>query len=256
MQKPSWIDVSAGIVPFIFWGFILIASEIPHDWSAPRWLDSLAFIIVILLLLLPAGVGIGWVLGFPRWSYTYLTSAVLVGAYLVNGSTPGLEFFGYQTFGRELWGWRAWIPLLTALVIALLVSRSLRPLVMLFTNIRKDLTLLTYSLFGVMPLLVLIFYDEMDRLFSLYFMVAFTAVSIVASFFYLRSPQTLKGSSALLVGVLISVLILVIGPNVYWQSHGGMNSIPSIISGLVLIIVMLSPVLIDILKKSRNEMAA
>ena len=256
VQKTPWIDVLAGIAPFFLWGFILIASEIPHDWLVPGWINSYAFIMVILLILLPAGVGIGWVLGFPRWSYLYLPSSVLLGAYLANASTPGLKILGYPIFGREIWRWRACVPLLIALLIALLISRSLRPITMIFTNIRRDLTLLTYSLFGLMPLLFFGFFDEMDRLFSLYFMVAFTIVSIVVSFIYLRFPHSRKGSSALLVGVLMTVLMLVIGPNVYWQSHDGMNPIPSIIFGLVLTIVMLLPLLLDRLKTSRNEMTA
>ncbi len=256
VEKTPWVDVVAGIAPFFLWGFILIASEIPHDWLVPGWINSFVFIMVILLLLMPAGVGIGWVLGFPRWSYLYLPSSVLLGAYLANASTPGLQIFGYPIFGRELWGWRAWIPLLIALVVGLLISRSLRPLTMFFTNIRKDLTLLTYSLFGIMPLLFFMFFDEMDRLFSLYFMVVFTIVSIVTLFFYLGFPQSRIGSSALLIGVPITVLLLVIGPIVFWQSHGGMNPIPAIIFGLILTIVMLLPILLDWLKTSRNEMTA
>jgi hypothetical protein len=255
-ESTPWIDVLAGTAPFCLWGFTLITSEIPHDWLVAGWIRSYAAVIAILLILLPAGVGIGWVLGFPRWSYSYLLSSILLGAYLTHASTPGLQFFGYPTFGRELWGWRAWIPLLLALLLALLISRSLRPAIALFTNIRSDPTLLAYSLFGLMPLLIFAFYDEMDRLFSLYFMVAFAAVSIAASILYLGSSHIRKSSFALLVGVILSIFLLLVGPNLYWQSHGGMNPLPSVIFGIVLAVIMIAPILFKLIGSSSHGMTA
>ena len=241
--KTPWVDVLAGSAPFLLWGSVLIASEIPHDWLVGGLIARTSLAIVGLLIILPVGVGIGWVLGFPRWSYSYVPASVLFAAYLANASTPGLQFFGYPTFDRELWGWRAWVPLCFALLVALLVSRSAQPAVRLFTNLHRDPTLIAYGLFGLMPLAVLAFFDEMDRLYSLYFMIAFALASTVASGLYVRLPRTKVGLSALLTGIVVAILILVLGPSIYWQSHGGMNLAPSIVVGRVLFASMAAPVL-------------
>ena len=171
----SWKSALIGALPFMLWGIALIGNEIPHEWTIHDWTRSGFVVLFFFILFLPSiGFGVAWIQGFPRWSYPYVTLAVIFSLYLTNASTPGITFFGYPTFDRELWGWRAWVPLLIATVASLLISRSLRSVSRLFANVWNDLTLLTLGLFGIMPLLVAIFFDEMDRQYSLSFMVAFT----------------------------------------------------------------------------------
>ncbi len=253
----SWKSALLGAMPFMIWGVALIAFELPHEWAIPGWIQAgFAVLFFIILLMLPIGLGVAWTQGFPRWSYPYLTMAALFSLFLVNASTPGIGLFGYPTFGREVWGWRAWMPLLIVAAVALLISRSLRPVSMLFKNVRNDWTLLTFSLFGLMPLLVMIMFDEIDRLFSLFFMVAFTLVAVATALIYLRSRQSGKRSLALVVGIVSTMAIIVIGPNIYWQSHGGMNPIPSIVFGIVLALVMILPSLLNYLKNPDRALAA
>ena len=57
-----------------------------------------AFVIVL---------GLGWVKGFPRWSFPYWGIALALS---------GLFF--------DQWGWRAWIPVVLVAVIALLLARA------------------------------------------------------------------------------------------------------------------------------------
>lgn len=242
----SWKSALLGALPFMLWGITLITLELPHEWATPGWIQAgLAVLFSAILLVLPIGLGVARTQGFPRWSYPYLTMAALCSLFLMNATTPGMRLFGYPTFGREVWGWRAWIPLLMVAAVALLISRSLGPVSMLFKNVRNDWTLLTFSLFGLMPLLIMIFFYEIDRLFSLFFMVAFTLVAVATALIYLRSGQSGKRSLALVVGIVSTMAIIVIGPNVYWQSHGGMNHIPSIVAGMVLALVMILPSLIN-----------
>lgn len=256
VQRASWIDVIAGATYFFVWGVVLVAREIPHDWVVPGLTHTSSFIEIGLLLLLSAGVGTGWLHGFPRWTYLYLPSSFVLATYLYNASTPGLQILGYPIFGRELWGWRAWVPLTIAALLALLISRSVRSPASIIGRIRRDSNLVTFSLFGLMPLLFLIFFDGMDRLISLYFVVAFAITSITASCFYLRFPLSRKGTFPLLAGVLLSILILVTGPMVYWRPRGGTDPVPSMTIGFILVIVMLLPMLLQLLKASRKEMAA
>jgi hypothetical protein len=78
--------------------------EFPHEWNIPVWVPGIFF--VSTLFVLPIGICIGWIKGFPRWSYPYVGHVIVFSLYMVNVATPGF------LFGRELWGWRAWIPLM------------------------------------------------------------------------------------------------------------------------------------------------
>ncbi|MBI4769042.1 MAG: hypothetical protein HY784_01160 [Chloroflexi bacterium] len=121
---------------------------------------------------------------------------------MTNVATPGMVLFGTPMFGRELWGWRAWIPLLVAAPIALAVTRPSRPLARLATNIGQDWTLLTFGMFAVMPLLVAIGFDEMDRLTSLYFMVPLALLMTGVALVHMRSRQPRGRIMALAIGIL------------------------------------------------------
>ena len=46
-----------------------------------------------------------------------------------------------------------------------------------FFNISADWTLLTFGIFGFIPLLIAMIFDEMDRLYSLYFMIVLTLLA-------------------------------------------------------------------------------
>lgn len=143
-ERPaSWAATLAGMALFLILELELILSEIPHDWAVPSWLRSLGPVLFLSCFVFPVVLlGIGWVKGFPRWSYPYVGFVLLVSGYMMHVATSGLRIFNY-TFGRkDLWGWRAWIPFFVMAAIALLITRSLRPLLKLFANISEDWTLL------------------------------------------------------------------------------------------------------------------
>ena len=59
--KMAWVEVLPGIAFFFLWAIILIVSEIPRDWGLTEWINSNEVVLIILLLiLLPAGVSTGW----------------------------------------------------------------------------------------------------------------------------------------------------------------------------------------------------
>jgi hypothetical protein len=253
----SWAETLAGMTLFLISGLGLILNEVPHDWVVPLWLTHLAGALLLAYLLVPAiGFGIGWIRGFPRWSYPYLGLALLVSLYMMNVATPGLRIFNY-TFGRnDLWGWRAWIPVSVMVVIALLITRSLRPLLKLFTNIWEDWTLLTFGMFGFMPLLIGIGFDEVDRLYSLPFMVALTFFMVGTALAYLRSTHQWQRVLALLIGIILILTIVAIAPTVYWLENGWVNVQGVVVGGTIVGLVMFSPVLIGLLRRSIQSLRA
>jgi hypothetical protein len=246
-QTPSttWPASLAGIALFVLWGLMLITEEFPHEWAVPAWVQG--FLIGGILALLPVGLCIGWIKSFPRWSYPYVGHVLIFSLYMVQVATPGLRVFGYSLFGRELWGWRAWIPFLVVAAVALAVTRSLRPLAKLFTNIWNDWTLLTFGMFGFMPLVIFIGFDEVDRLYSLYFMVILGLLMPAMALLYMRGSHPWQRTMALLIGILLTTAITAVAPTLYWQENGWVLPLQVAIAGVILVLFMFSPALIGLL---------
>jgi hypothetical protein len=234
-----------GIALFMIWGLALIFGEIPHEWEFPSWVQGVFFVATIALL--PIGMCIGWIQSFPRWSYPYVGHVLVFSLYMMNVATPGF------LFGRELWGWRAWIPFLIIACIAILVTRSFQPIIDFFVNIKNDWTRLTFGMFGFMPLLVAIGFDEMDRLYSLYSMVIITLLMSGAAWFYMRAETQQHRVIALLTGILLTTAITVIAPTLYWQRNGWVNPSGMAIMGGIVVLVMFSPALIGLVNHVVNN---
>jgi hypothetical protein len=247
-------QVIMGILPFLLFSLVTIILELPPSLYEQDWFNSLGSYLFFIFLILPAiGFCIGWVRSFPRWSYPYFGMALIMAFYIRNGSTPGIILFGIPIFGRELWGWRAWIPLAAAFLIALIVSRSLKPLLRFFINLWNDWTIPSYLMVGVLPLLVWVIFDEMDRLYTLYFMVTFALLFAGMVILYLRSQTTGQRVVVLTVGVLIITFSAVLGTNSFWLEHNGIH--PSgarnmlILAGKVAL-VMLLPTWLELIRRS------
>ncbi len=256
---PSWSrwELWAGILPFLLSGMDLIISEIPHDWDAPAWLRPVhGFLFMTFMFLPAAGLCIGWIRGFPRWSYSYLLPAVVFAWYLENTATPGFRLFGAPLFGRELWGWRAWVPLLVAMIIALLVTRSIRTLGKLFGNIWRDWTLATFAMFGLLPLLIAISFDEIDRRYSLYFMILLAAVLVAAATTYLRASYLWQQTAALATGVILVIWVTAVATGVYWLRHGWINLPGTVTLSIIITAVILAPLALEWLLHSPGKTIA
>jgi hypothetical protein len=242
--RSSLSEALAGTAPFLLWGLMLIALEIPRTWMEDSPVLGIA-LLGGLIFALPVGMCIGWIKSFPRWSYPYVGNTLIFNFYLMNASTPGF------LFGRELWGWRAWIPFLVIAGIAFTVTRSLKPVVRFYQNIVEDWTVLTFTLFGFMPLTVAILFDEMDRLYSLYFMVPLTILMCGTAFLYLYGKE--RRVLVLVTGISLIVVIAVLGPAFFWHEKEWVWQIKTITAGLLF---MFSPCLIRILPRYLSHKAA
>jgi hypothetical protein len=246
-------QVIMGALPFFLFGLIMIMLELPISLLELDWFSSLGGVLFLTFLILPAiGFGIGWVRNFPRWSYPYIGMALILAFYIQNGSTPGIKLFGIPIFGRELWGWRAWIPLVAAYFIALAVSRSFKPFLRFFTNLWNDWTIPSYLLVGVLPLLVWVLFDEMDRLYTLYFVTALAVLFVGMVILYLRSQTTGRRVLTLTFGVLIIVFAAVWGSTAYWLEHDGIY--PSGVRimwtrAITIILIILIPAWLELLRR-------
>jgi hypothetical protein len=240
----SWAGALAGSALFVLAGLMLVLSEIPIEWGWQRFNSLYGAILLIFLILPPTFFAAGWIKGFPAWSYPYIAHALQWSFYMTQVATPGLRIFNY-TFGpRDLWGWRAWIPFLIATGIALLVTRSFSPLLKLIKDENQDWTRYTFGMFGFVPLMVLISFDEMDRLYSLYFMLLLAVVMPVTALVYLRSRTTRGRAFALFAGIFFSAAVFTAAPILYWLQNGWVSVPGSILMGLSFLLVSFLPALI------------
>ena len=250
--------VIIGSLPFFVFGLIMILLELPLALLQSEWFNALGGILLVMWLILPAiGFSIGWVQKFPRWSYPHAGMALILALYIQSVTTPGLNLFGIPIFGRELWGWRAWVPLAVAFVGALVISRSFRPFFRFFSNLWQDWSIPSYLMAGVLPLLVMIAFDEIDRLYSLYFMVVFAVLLVAMVVLYLRSQHAWQRVLVLTIGVLAILFPAVLGSNSYWLAHSG-TSLSGARQMLALAgktsIIMLLPAWLELLRRAMGRL--
>ncbi|MBM4430845.1 MAG: hypothetical protein FJ026_10955 [Chloroflexi bacterium] len=251
MSGASWPAVLAGMALFVWWGLVLIGGEIPHAWEVPIWVTPAVQVLFVgTIVLPPLGLCLGWMRGFPRWSYPYVGHVLVFSQYMTHVSTPGF------LFGRELWGWRAWVPFAVAVGVALLVTRSLRPLGTFFTQIWHDWTLATFGMCGFLSLLVGIGFDEVDRLYSLYFMVLLAAVMVAMAWMYMRASQQRQRVWALLAGIVTTLGVTAVAPTLYWQREGWV--LPQLVAlyTVAIVLFMFSPALIGLWQRGMRAGAA
>jgi hypothetical protein len=182
---------------------------------------------------------------------------LIAALYIQNASTPGLRFFGIPIFGRELWGWRSWIPLTAALVIVLAVSRSFKPLTRFFVNLWQDWSIPSYLMVGALPFWVMIMFDEMDHVYSLFFVIPFTVLLVAMAFFYLRSRTTWQRVLALSLGVIVIIFPSVLGSNFYWQRHSGITlsgAESMLLLAAKVSLVMLLPAWLELFRRSAERL--
>ncbi len=200
----SWTGILAGILPFFLFGLLYTLKGINYHqpWLGRGIPGELALHLFFFVCL-----GVGWALRFPRWAYAYLGITLVFSAFLADTATPGLQMFGY-TFGRELWGWQAWMPLLALIVLMLLLTRSLRPLRQLFVGMWQDWTRLSFVLYGALTWLIIgVSYDNKswydNTIFLPLNMFLLTLVITGGAFFYMWCRRPWRRVVALQLAIIL-----------------------------------------------------
>jgi hypothetical protein len=253
----------AGVLPFLIIGLGTILTESPHTWALHSTISTVGRVFYMGgYLVLVVGAGIGWVKGFPRWALPYLGYALIFAPYMTQVATPGLRIFGHDVFGRELWGWRAWIPLWIMVATALLITRfSLRPLLQLVKTGWKDWTCLSFGLYGAMPFVVRIAFDEVDNSFQFPFMVVLTLILSGGALAYMRGIGARQRASALMISTTAFLVITTMALAIYWNMRvePWMRDGPdrwydvlrwSVPAGVILLAIIFAPALLELLRRT------
>lgn len=179
-----------GTLPFLAFGVSSMIGKV-DPISNLRGHDAEMVVYALAL----AGLLIGWIRGFPLWSYSYLGWAFVLAWANTNMRISGTD-----------WGYRIWIPFGVAVLIALLWTRSLQPIKGFFRDIWKDWTRLSLAMYALCGWVSMI-YDENHHPFLLAFMLASTLVTAGAAWFFLRSSSIRGRILAIVGGFMIAIII-------------------------------------------------
>lgn len=220
----SWAEVLAGMVPFLLYPLLflvvgpameaLLAYLDPPDSIWPAASSIWALILVSPFL---GALVVSWVSGFPRWCFPYWGLALLFSAFLTGTATPDLWVFG-QGIGRgDLWGWRAFVPLLVVGAVATLVRRSLLPLEQLVSGVQRDWTRIAFAVYGTLPWMLMVAFDSVQG--ETIPLSLLSGVLAVGALMYVRSRQIWQRMLALLVTLTVVWIAAAAYLQWYWQRH-------------------------------------
>jgi hypothetical protein len=214
-------EIALGTLPFLLIGLATLLMQAPVSIPAMQVTQTLGGIFFIGgYLVILYGLLRGWLLGFPRWVYPYLVYAIVFTYFLTNVATPGLEIFGVPLFGRELWGWRGFVPLGIVAVLALIISRPpWGNLVRLGVRIWNDWTLLSFGLYGLMILATLFTMDEVERSFRFPPTLLVVILVILGALGYMRLGKSWQRIGVLLVCAGLSIALMLAAADYFWQTH-------------------------------------
>lgn len=220
-EEKRWWQIALGILPV----FVIGLGGVLEVWpGGGAVVNSLMHIGMILFLggylVILVGLFAGWMAGFPRWVYPYLVYGVIFALYISQVSTPGLVIFNIEMWGREIWGWHAWVPFATISLVALLLSRPpWGPLKYLGCGLWEDWTKCSFGLFGLMPLAVLVLMDEVDRSYRFPATVICMLLVVIGAYLYQSITNKTPRFLALLGTALFVSIIATITSEAYFQTH-------------------------------------
>lgn len=179
-----------GILPFIAFGLSMIIEELGDTYGFQGYYSP--FVLYLLVLV---GLLIGWVRGFPLWSYSYIGWAVTLA--WMNS---------FITIDGVMYGPLGWLLLGIVAVIALIWTRSLESIKKFFEDIVKDWTRISLAIFAFVALTNLI-YDENHHPYLLLFIAASTLILSGAVWLFLRSEKLSGRFFSLFFGFGLAMIV-------------------------------------------------
>ena len=175
-----------GVLPFLAFGIVSMIGKMDQVYDLRVFYTDLAFYILAL-----SGLLIGWIRGFPLWSYGYLGWSLVIA-----------WWWSFVRINGTYLGCFIWMLFWIVVLIALLWTRSLSHIKKIFRDISNDWTRLSLAMYPFIAFVFLI-YDENHHPYLLIFMSASTLAIAAGAWFFLRSTS-LKGRVASILGGFVA----------------------------------------------------
>jgi len=226
-SSTPWMGALAGSGAFLLYGgFTILQFSRPFRPVYP-WFNGFDTVIFWIPVLLSFGmVTLGWTQNFPRWSYPYVTMSLLFTVVLCFSSPAGF------------------LPLLFAVALALLITRSTRPLFHLVDQGLQDWTVFAFGAFGTLPFWMEAFCDLADPAPTLPWLIALTLFMAGIALAYLRSPHFRGRSLAIRAGLFLTGIAFVVGPDPFRYKIDWAYIVLMIFAVTILLMVLLFPALL------------
>jgi len=206
--KASARDLFLALLPLLVWGAAWIyaaAEDIFPSMSHPGRAVQ-GFLVAHAVTLL--GLGVGWWLRFPRWSYLSAGLAVTFSAYWAGLAMNGWRVLGMYFFeAHSSWSWRAWVPLLVLALIMLGLTRSLRPVKQFLVGMWADWSTLSLALYGWLVFLFMTIHLDSIELAYEFLQPVFMVLAFLGGvILYMRASNPWKRALGLDAGLFVGVL--------------------------------------------------
>jgi len=258
-EQASWKAAIAAVLPLVCFPLLflmtgtlrslLFAAHL-HFLYYALWTDVTTFGIYIpFYLLLLFGFLFAWLRDFPRWSYTYLGWLMII---LISGLGISELNDPYLKYLKLIWG-----PFLAALLIAVLLNPTIKPLKALWRSWRWDWTLASFMLFSILEFMVLASFDEMPgpSVSGIFWQALAVAALVGGALWYMRASGQARRILILLGSATASIAISVgvtahywhnfPKPNIKYQINGYAMIDQGLIFMLVVFAFLLAPALLS-----------
>lgn len=197
MKKTNSIKTSIfAIIPILLFGISWLVTylNVNEIIKTTLFISSIASMFIIF--------GIGWVKDFPRWTIHSIGFCLFVSILFMNISSPYLN-------RSETWGLLALLPFALTLIISLLIHLSLQPLKQLLKQIKEDKSIIIFMVYGILPLLLWIEFDEIYNAMVIPYVVVLTALTALSVTIYLISSKKTVRTLSVILGFLITNAIAI-----------------------------------------------
>ena len=232
----TWAETLVGMGSFLLVSIGFVLASVLATLHANAILSVLVLTIIGAIVIVS---GLGWVRGFPRWSFPYWGMALALS---------GLFF--------DQWGW---IPVvLMAVVTSLLarrggLARGVRPLRQLVTGVWHDWTRLSFAFYGTLPLALAIAFGEVEGQGPVVVLSVALALGALA---YMRSTRMWQRALALFGGFSLMWPAATVYLAHYWDGRREQwmprpgdwsRTIQMTNRGVGLLVLLLAPALLGLL---------
>lgn len=215
-------EILAALAPFLLGGVVpVLVSYIGRAMELPLWIQ------IVFTLFMWASIGsllvIGLKKGAPRWFMPYLGVPLPIISLIAFNSIVNPEWRGFPFLYEASWFVKQifnqgtlWVWLILSILLIFLLTRLIPRLRPFQQRLRDDWTLLPFILYGAIPLVIVISFDEFKHE-EPYLLLSFLALAL-GGWFYLRNQTPWKKFWSLLGGLTFAMSIAVLGQTLLHES--------------------------------------
>ena len=229
-KSVSWFDfepgsrneILAALAPFLLGAALpTLVSLIGNSIDIPLWIQ------IVFTLFMWFLIGSLLILGFmksaPRWFMPYLGVPLSIISLIVANFMINPEWHGFPFLRDASWFVRQifylgmiWMGLIVSILLVFLLTRLIPRLRAFHQRLRDDWTLLCFILYGAMPFVIFLSFDEFKH-YEPYLLLSFLVLAL-GGWLYMRGGTLQAKFWSLLGGLTLAMSVAFLGQNLLYES--------------------------------------